>query len=83
MELVFKIAEESDTDRLLEFMRDFYEYDRIRFDAGLARAALEGIINDGSRGRVWLIQLGGEPVGYAVTRFLMSFTSSRLIAGKG
>ena len=66
MELVFKIAEETDAGKLLEFMRDFYEYDRIRFDAGLARAALEGIINNGSRGRVWLIQLGGEPVGYAV-----------------
>jgi ribosomal protein S18 acetylase RimI-like enzyme len=66
MELAFKIAQRDDAERLLEFMREFYEHDRISFDEGVARAALDGIINDGSRGRVWLINLGGEPIGYAV-----------------
>ncbi|HKP87541.1 MAG TPA: GNAT family N-acetyltransferase [Blastocatellia bacterium] len=66
MEPAFRIAEEPDTELLLEFMREFYEYDRIPFDVQVARSALRGIINDGSRGRVWLIHLGGGPVGYAV-----------------
>lgn len=69
MEPEFKIAEESDIDLLLELMREFYEYDRIPYDRAIARAALDGIINDGNQGSVWLIGASGETVGYAALTF--------------
>jgi ribosomal protein S18 acetylase RimI-like enzyme len=69
MEPAFKIAEEKDADLLLDLMRELYEHERIAFDANVARIALRGIISDAARGRVWLIRLGDEIIGYAVLTF--------------
>jgi DNA-binding CsgD family transcriptional regulator len=66
MDVAFKIAEVADIDLLVEFMREFYEFDRLAFEEATARSALRKILSDHSFGRVWLIQLDGSFVGYVV-----------------
>ncbi len=66
METAFRIAERADSETLLEFMREYYEFDHLPFDGQVARAALAGILEDASLGRIWLICYDGEAVGYLV-----------------
>ena len=66
MDVAFKIALISDVDLLLEFMREFYEFDNHAFDEQTARSALQKILCDDSFGRVWLIQLDENSIGYVV-----------------
>jgi ribosomal protein S18 acetylase RimI-like enzyme len=66
MEATFSVAQRSDTDLLLQFMREYYEFDHLPFDEQVARAALEKLLNDASLGRVWLIHYEDEAVGYLV-----------------
>jgi hypothetical protein len=47
-------------------MREFYAIDGYPFEEGEAREALLRLIVDDSLGRVWLITLGDEPIGYLV-----------------
>jgi len=62
----FKIAGPADAELLLGMMREFYECEHIEFVEGDARCALAQILSDGSLGRVWLIESGGEVAGYLV-----------------
>lgn len=64
MDVTFRLAGVSDVGPLLEFMREFYEFDRLAFDGRAARSALQKILGDDSLGRVWLIEVDGSPVGY-------------------
>lgn len=66
MEITFKSADAGHVDLLVEFMREFYEFDRHAFDDGVARTALREILGDDSFGRVWLIEVDGSAVGYVV-----------------
>ncbi len=52
MEPTFRLAEHSDVDRLIDFMRQLYAHDGTPFDEPGARRALEGILRDRSLGRV-------------------------------
>ncbi len=65
----FKIAEKSDTETLVEFIREFYEFEHLKFDESIVRTALAKILDDDSLGRVWLIQHGDEAIGYVVLTF--------------
>ena len=69
MEPTFKVAEDSDADLLVEFMRELYAFDQDPFDDRRARAALEGLLKDASLGRVWLIHEGDRAVGYVAITF--------------
>jgi len=62
----FRVAERADIETLLEFMREYYEFDHLPFDSQVARAALAGFLEDASLGRVWLICYDGEAIGYLV-----------------
>ncbi len=66
MDLSFKLADVADIDLLVEFMREFYEFDHLAFDEQVARSALQQILSDDSLGRIWLIQLDGVSIGYVV-----------------
>ena len=66
METTFRIAERADSETLLEFMREYYEFDHLSFDEPIARAALTKFVGDESLGRVWLISYEGEAIGYLV-----------------
>jgi ribosomal protein S18 acetylase RimI-like enzyme len=69
METNFRIAENSDTEILVEFIREFHEVEHLPFDDNSVRTMLAEILNDDSLGRVWLIQDGSEPIGYIVLTF--------------
>jgi ribosomal protein S18 acetylase RimI-like enzyme len=51
----FRLAAESDTETLLEFMQAYYAFDGHSFDREKAGAVLTGLLRDASLGRVWLI----------------------------
>jgi GNAT superfamily N-acetyltransferase len=50
-------------------MREYYEFDHLRFDEGVACAALEKFVADDSLGRLWLINYGGRVIGYLALTF--------------
>jgi diamine N-acetyltransferase len=66
MDVAFKLADVLDVDLLIEFVREFYELDHLVLDEKAVRSALKQILNDDSLGKVWLIHVDGEPVGYVV-----------------
>lgn len=66
MEIKFSVAGETDLDTVLAFMEAYYEYDHIPFVVSFARTVLEKMIRDASLGRVWLICVGDDPIGYLV-----------------
>jgi GNAT superfamily N-acetyltransferase len=69
METTFKIADNSDRETLMEFIREFCELDHHPFDDSTIRVALTKILDDDALGRVWLIQDGTEAIGYIVLTF--------------
>jgi diamine N-acetyltransferase len=68
----FRLAAESDTAALLEFMRAYYAFDGHGFDEPKASVALTTLLRDYNLGRVWLILDGEAPVGYVVICFSFS-----------
>lgn len=62
-------AEASNMELLLAFMRDFYEHEALSFDEASARQALQQIIANPFFGRVFLLEAGGEKIGYTVLTF--------------
>jgi diamine N-acetyltransferase len=66
MATTFAVATRSDISTLVQFMREYYEFDHLTFDENVARAALERMVGDDSLGRIWLIHHADETVGYLV-----------------
>jgi GNAT superfamily N-acetyltransferase len=66
MKPTFKLAETFDLETILQLMREYYNFDHLDFHEYLARTALEQLVKDNSLGRVWLIQVEDEAIGYAV-----------------
>lgn len=66
---LFRLATESDTAILLDFMQAYYAFDGHGFDREKARAALTKLLGDPNLGRVWLILDGEAPAGYVVIAF--------------
>lgn len=69
MEPAFRVATDSDTDLVLEMMREYYAFDGHPFDEPKARVALLTFLRDPSFGRAWLICERGRPIGYIVLTF--------------
>src|SRR5579864_778773 len=69
MELQFVIANDTDVNTILPFMRQFYAMDRYPFDELIARTALTDMVRDSSLGRVWLLYNRDKAVGYLVITF--------------
>jgi diamine N-acetyltransferase len=69
METTFKIAGTSDTKIVVKFIRELYKFDNYPFDECIVRITLAKILKNDSLGRVWLIQHGGEAIGYIVLTF--------------
>jgi GNAT superfamily N-acetyltransferase len=65
----FRLAAESDTVTLLEFMRAYYAFDGHGFYDEKARVALTTLLRDSDLGRVWCILDSDMPVGYVVIAF--------------
>lgn len=62
-------AEATDIEMLVVFMRDFYEHEALSFDEQAARRALQQVIANPFFGRVFLLEVAGEKVGYTVLTF--------------
>jgi len=69
MEPQFRPANESDTEMLITLMSELYKHDNSYFDEANTRKALPKIFSDESAGRVFMILLGEEIVGYTVLTF--------------
>jgi GNAT superfamily N-acetyltransferase len=69
MEPDFHLANPADIDILVKFMHQFYAIDNYLFEEQTARGTMETIVSDPSLGRVWLIYLGDEAIGYIVVTF--------------
>jgi GNAT superfamily N-acetyltransferase len=68
VEATVRAADDSDVDVVIDFMRQSYESERQPFDEGVARVALERLVEDETLGGVWILQRDDESVGYvAVT----------------
>src|SRR4029077_2053673 len=62
----FRLASESDTDLLLQMMREYYVFDGHAFDPDRARVALLAFLREPSFGRAWLFFDDSTPIGYIV-----------------
>lgn len=68
-QLDFILAKQSDAEKLLEMISEFYEYDSISFDKKAVHKALQDIIDNDSFGKVFLLKVHKEIVGYMVITF--------------
>lgn len=66
MDVVFKSADASHVDLLVEMVREFYVDGQYPFDEQTVISALHQILGDASLGRVYLALSDGEAVGYVV-----------------
>jgi ribosomal protein S18 acetylase RimI-like enzyme len=69
MKFVFTLANLSDTDELVELMREFYAVEHLAFDEGAARGALRQILSEARFGVIHLIRVGAASAGYLVVTF--------------
>ncbi len=65
----FEFGKSQDVEALLPLMRDFYEFERLRFDESLLRRLLADLISDDRLGRLILFFSESELVGYMVLGF--------------
>jgi len=64
-----RLATEADTARLVELVRAYHASDGIESDAAELPAILRPLLTDSTKGRIWLIDFGGETVGYVAICF--------------
>ena len=73
MDPTFRIARENDLDTVLAFMQELSREDQLpdqrALDSVRARSALTDLVDDPSKGTVWLICDGDIPVGYLALTF--------------
>jgi diamine N-acetyltransferase len=68
-EPLFRLASEADADVLLQFMREYYDYDGHGFEETKARDALMRLLRNPNFGKAWLVLDGDKPAGYIVLCF--------------
>jgi ribosomal protein S18 acetylase RimI-like enzyme len=66
---IFVQAHPADVEKVLGFVKKYYEFDGIRFIAREIKSGFEVLLGDRSIGRVWLIRLGSDDVGYVTLTF--------------
>jgi GNAT superfamily N-acetyltransferase len=66
MDIDLRNAGLNDLDLVLGLMQGLYVFDHIPFDPARARRALLMLLADSSLGRAYLVEAGGETIGYAV-----------------
>lgn len=59
-------ASEADADVLMEMIVEYYAEESYPLDRPAARRALDGLLAEPERGRVWVVREGGQGVGYLV-----------------
>jgi diamine N-acetyltransferase len=69
MEIGLRTATVADLNVLAELVSEYYVYDGISYDNSLIRRALLELINDERYGRVWLLELEHQSIGYLVLTY--------------
>lgn len=69
MNISFKVADTSDMEILVEFIREFHEIEHLPFDSNTIRRLLATFLQDNSLGRMWLIHSSDEAIGYIILTF--------------
>lgn len=69
MDIAFKTADDSDTEILMQFIREFHEIEHLSFEESTVCRLLANLVNDDSLGHMWLIQDSSEAIGYIVLVF--------------
>lgn len=62
----------ADRGRLIAMMKEYYAYDRIRFDGRRVRTGLKALMADSRYGRAWFIRYDGRNAGYLVLTYCFS-----------
>jgi GNAT superfamily N-acetyltransferase len=65
----FEMALPDDLQRVLPFIKSYYGFDGIPFHLGRLTTALDALLRDPSRGRVWIICVDSKDIGYVVLAF--------------
>jgi GNAT superfamily N-acetyltransferase len=65
----FTLATAADRDLVLALMGEFYAIEHLPFDEAVASASLEALLGDRRLGRLFLIAIGEEVVGYVALTF--------------
>jgi GNAT superfamily N-acetyltransferase len=73
-------AETGDVRTLLDLTAEFYEESGYVLDRTRAEEAFAALLADARRGRVWLIEQGGEAVGHVVVTFVFAMEYGGLTA---
>jgi GNAT superfamily N-acetyltransferase len=66
MDAAFRIAGPNDLEILLPLVREFWVIERLAFVEASVRRALAGILTNAEYGRVVVIELESQPIGYCV-----------------
>jgi ribosomal protein S18 acetylase RimI-like enzyme len=69
MSAAFRSASLGDVQAVLAHQRAFYLAEGYAFDETVARGAIEGLLADPERGRLWVVTNGDETVGYLAVTF--------------
>lgn len=64
-----ELARVSDLELLIELMQGYYQDDELRFDPARQRTAMLRLLGEPQWGRVWLIRLLDQVVGYVAVCF--------------
>ena len=65
----FRFANATDIDSLLPLMKDFYSFEKLDYNENRLRRLLAGLMADPRLGRLILLELQSELVGYVVFGF--------------
>jgi len=65
----FRQARIPDAAELLQLIRAYYRFDRIRFRSNTIDSALRKLLRSSSLGRIWIMRDGAKAVGYIVLTF--------------
>ncbi|HEX7284681.1 MAG TPA: GNAT family N-acetyltransferase [Candidatus Angelobacter sp.] len=72
MNALFQLLSEQEIPTLLGLMREFYAQQQMRFDEGIAGAAIKKLLADPALGQVFLIYRGADLAGYFALTFCFS-----------
>lgn len=73
MEASFQIAGLTDIGALVQLMRAYCAFDHLPFDEQARRRTVEKFLREPSWGRLWLICVDDEPIGYLALTLGFSF----------
>ena len=69
MNAVFEQATPRDLERVLVFIKAYYQFDRIPFRTEHLKRALDALLRNSRLGQVWIIRTEEQDVGYVVLTF--------------